>query len=186
MGYEGARLVWNPDAPTSRVAYWGAPQTIEVMAQAVGEDADHFETRQLAETICEGIDSKDYTSEYLALYYCVLQHTRYMRDPRRTELVRAPYVIARQILAGRRPSVDCDDMATLIAALVQAVGGAPEFVTVAFDDRTFDGQRQYSHVFAQARDPRRGGKIALDPVAAEKTSQMLRRVRFRDTWPVTA
>ena len=186
MGYEGARLVWNPDAPTSRVAYWGAPQTIEVMAQAVLEDSDHFETRLLAENLCEGLDSKDYTSEYLAIYYCVLQRCRYMRDPRRTELVRAPYVIARQILAGHRPSVDCDDMGTLIAALVQAMGGSPEFVTVAFDDRTFDGQRQYSHVYTQTSDPRRGKKIALDPVAAEKTSQMLRRVRFRDVWPIIA
>jgi hypothetical protein len=184
MGYEGARLVWNPDAPTSRVAYWGAPQTIEVMAQAVLEDADHFETRMLAEMLCEGLDSKDYTSEYLACYYCVLQSCRYMRDPRRTELVRAPYVIARQILAGRRPSIDCDDAATLIAALDQAIGGSPQFVTVAFDDRSYDGQRQYSHVYTQARDPRRAANIVQDPVAAEKTSQMLRRVRYRDVWPI--
>lgn len=186
MGYEGARLVWNPDAPTSRVAYWGAPQTIEVMAQSALEDSDHFETRRLAESVCEGIDSKDYTSEYLALYHCLLQHTRYMRDPRRTELVRAPYIISRQILAGHRPSIDCDDMATWLAAAVMSIGGAPEYVTVAFDDRFYDGQRQYSHVFCRAFEPKSRQKIVLDPVAAEKTSQMLRRVRAHDAWPITS
>lgn len=185
--YGGARLFWLPDQlPTSRVAYAGAPQTVKVMQQAALKDADHFVTRQLAEAVCEGIASKDYTSEYLALYQFLLQRTRYMRDPRRTELVRAPHVISRQIMSGHRPSLDCDDMATWLAAAVLAVGGRPDFCTVAFAHLYYGDQPQYSHVFTRALEPRTLCYIVLDPVAAEKTPQMLRRIKQAESWPVAA
>lgn len=187
MGYGGSRLFWLPDQPpTSRIAYSGAPQTIDVMRKAVLEDADHFETRQLAESVCEWLDSKDYTSEYLALYQFLLQRTRYMRDPRRTELVRAPYVISRQILAGHRPSLDCDDMSTWLAAAVTAVGGRVDFVTCAFQLLYFEDRVQHTHVFSRALEPRSRAMIALDPVAAEKTPQMLRRIVDATAWPIAA
>lgn len=179
------RMVWLPDAKTSRVGYWGAPQTIALMAKAVLEDAAHFDTRRLVELACEGITSKDYTSEYLAWFHFILQHTRYMRDPRRTELVKAPWVISQQILAGRTPSLDCDELSGMMAAGVIQMGGKAEFVTVAFDDQMFDGRRQFSHVFSTALEPRNGVKIVLDPVAAEKTAQMIARVKFHDVWPIT-
>ena len=181
----GSSLFWFPE-PTSKVAYYGASQTIGVMTHAALDDRKHFETRQLAESICEGLDSKDYTSEYLALYYFLLQHSRYMRDPRRVELVRAPYIISRMILEGHRPSLDCDDMGTWLAAAVMSVGGAPEFVTVAFTDQTFEGEPQYSHVFDRAKEPRSGSRVILDPVAAENTKSMLRRVKAARIWPITA
>lgn len=187
MGYSGARAFWLPDEePTSVVAYYGAPQTIQVMRQAALDDGAHYETRRLCESVCEGLDSKDYMSEYAALYYFILQRTRYMRDPRRTELVRAPWVISKQILSGHRPSIDCDDMACWLAAAVLAVGGRPEFCTVAFALMAVDGQQQYSHVFTRALEPRNGCQVILDPVAAEKTPQMLRRVKAAATWPISA
>lgn len=187
LGYGGSRLFWLPDEPpTSRIGYAGAPQTIDVMRQAALDDANHFETRQLAEAVCEGIDSKDYCSEYLALYYCLLQRTRYMRDPRRTELVRAPYLISRQILAGHRPSIDCDDGALWLASAILSVGGQPDFVTCAFKRLYFDGRIQHSHVFTRALEPRNRTRIVLDPVAAEKTPQMLGRMVDASVWPIAA
>jgi hypothetical protein len=164
----------------------GAPQTVQVMQRAALEDANHFTTRQLAESVCEHLDSKDYTSEYLALYKFLLQRTRYMRDPRRTELVRAPHLISRQILAGHRPSLDCDDMATWLAAAVLAVGGKADFCTVAFARLYYGDQPQYSHVFTRALEPRTRCYIVLDPVAAEKTPEMMRRVKQARAWPVAA
>lgn len=187
VGYGRDRLTWVPDMPpTSRVGYSGAPQTISVMRKAALDDANHYETRQIAESVCEWLDSKDYTSEYMALYYFLLQRTRYMRDPRRTELVRAPYVISRQILQGHRPSLDCDDMATWLAAAVTAVGGRAEFCTVAFAKMFYQGEQQYSHVFTRALEPRTRCLIVLDPVAAENTRQMLSRVKAAESWPVAA
>lgn len=180
-GYAG-QAVWFPDAPTSSVAYRGAPQTIRIMQQAALDDHKHFATRQIVETVCEGLDSKDYTSEYLALYYFLLQRTRYMRDPRRAELVRAPYIISQQILAGRRPSIDCDDMTTWLGAAVLALGGTAWFATAAFNNVFVGSERQYSHVFDVALEPRTSAKIILDPVAAEKTPEMLRRMTAVRLW----
>lgn len=178
--------MWLPDARPSRLAYWGVPQTIEVMAKAVLDDQKHFETRRLVEAICEGLDSKDYTSEYLACFYFVLQKTRYMRDPRRTELVKAPWLLSKQILDGHRPSIDCDELSTLLAAMCMQLGAKVEFVTVAFTDQFYGGRRQFSHVFLRVLEPRTGVWIVLDPVAAEKTGQMLARVKAHDVWPITS
>lgn len=182
MGYGDPEVVWIPDAPTSKVAYNGAPQTIEVMSKAALGDQGSFATRRICESVCEGVDSKDYLSEYLALYYFLLQRTRYMRDPRRTELVRDPKIVSQQILAGNRPSLDCDDMACWLGSAVLAVGGTAWFATVAFNGATFGGQPQYSHVFTVALEPRTRARIVLDPVAAEKTPEMLRRVKAARLW----
>lgn len=185
-GYGGSRLFWLDSAPTSRVAYGGAKQTIALMQKAALEDGKHFETRRIAEMVCENLDSKDYTSEYLALYHFLLANTRYMRDPRRVELVRAPYIVSQQLLAGRRPSLDCDDMALWLSAAVMAVGGRCEFCTVAFQLMFYEGEPQYSHVFTRASEPRNRTMIVLDPVAAEKTPQMLSRVKAAEAWPISA
>lgn len=180
--YAGTDLVWMADRPTSKIAYRGAPQTIEVMSRAVLDDQKHFATRQIAEAVCENVDSKDYLSEYLALYYFIMQRTRYMRDPRRTELVRAPWVISEQILAGHRPSIDCDDVTSWLAAAILAVGGTAWLATVAFQRMMYMGQVQYSHVFAVALEPRTRARIILDPVAAEKTAEMRARVKAARLW----
>lgn len=164
--------------------YRGAPQTISVMRHAALSSEQYPVVRSLAEEICQGIDSKDYVSEYLAIYQFVLKTCRYMRDPRNVELVRAPHVIAEQILAGKRPNIDCDDMATFIAGLILSIGGVVQFVTVAFRKMYFQGEQQYSHVLDRAQDPRTGQQIILDPVAAEKTGQMLSRVRAARVWTV--
>ena len=164
--------------------YRGAPQTIDVMRQAALDSQKNLAVRQLAEAACSQLDSKDYTSEYLALYNVLLQRCRYMRDPRTVELVRAPYLVAQEILQGGRPNLDCDDMAAMLGALVLAVGGNVRFVTVAFRNAFYQGQRQYSHVFAQALEPRTGLWIILDPVAAEKTGDMMTRVKAAAIWPV--
>lgn len=186
-GYGASSAFWMADQPpTSRVGYSGAPQTISVMRKSCLDDANHFNTRQLCEAFCEGIQSKDYASECVAAYQFLLQHARYMRDPRRTELVRAPYIVSQQIAQGRTPSLDCDDMALWIASAIISMGGRAEFVTVAFSNMFYGDQRQYSHVFTRALEPRTRCWIVLDPVAAEKTPQMLRRVVAAETWPIAA
>lgn len=143
-----------------------------------------YDVRRLVEVICVGLPSKAYVDEYLALYRFVLTHCRYMRDPRVVELVRSPSHLARALWSGSTPSVDCDDSCCLLCALVLAVGGKCRIVTVAFRNLFHQGNRQYSHVFAQAQEPQTGVWITLDPVAADKTKQMLRRVTAYKIWPV--
>lgn len=163
--------------------YRGSPQTIALMGKAALDSQKHFAVRQYAETMCSRLDSKDYVSEYLALYHGVLRDTRYMRDPATIELLKAPFRVAEQILDGGRPSLDCDDTATFLAALCFAVGGRPEFVTVAFAPPG-PGGPQYSHVFTRVQDPRTQRWVILDPVAAERTGTMLRDVTATKVWSI--
>jgi hypothetical protein len=172
------------DSKILQLEYRGAPQTIDVMRKAALVSQSKMVVRRLAEQVCQSLDSKDYVSEYLALYNFLLQRTRYMRDPRTVELVRAPYIVAEEILAGGRPSLDCDDLSAMLGALILAVGGTVRFVTVAFRNAFYNGKRQYSHVFTQALEPRTGLWIVLDPVAAEKTKEMIDRVKAAAVWPV--
>jgi hypothetical protein len=155
-----------------------------VLKRAALDAQGDFTVRTLVEKVCAGVDSKDYVSEYLALYHFLLQHCRYMRDPRTWELVRSPARISADILRGDCPSLDCDDMSGLLAAWFLAVGGSTRYVTVAFKDAFYNGRRQFSHVYTQALDPRTGQWIVFDPVAAEKTGQMLQRVRAAAIWAV--
>lgn len=167
-----------------QLPYRGAPQTVSVIREAALGSQNDYSVRELAEHICARLPSKDYLSEYLAIYYWVLKNLRYMRDPRTVELVRSPQVLAKQILNGSLPSLDCDDMAAMICGLVLSVGGQCRVVTVAFRNMFHQGKRQYSHVFAQAREPKSGKWITLDPVAADQTRQMQKRVVAAKFWPV--
>lgn len=174
------------NAPVLKLPYRGAPQTVGVMIDGALRSQEKLPVRLLAEEICAGIQSKDYLSEILAVYHFVLpnKHVRYMNDPRTVELVRAPHVVVAEIMAGKRPSLDCDDLITLLVALLLATGREVRIVTAAFNHQFYRGERQYSHVYVEVREPRSNTWIALDPVAAEETRRMLRRVVAKKIWPV--
>lgn len=155
------------------------------MRKSVLEVQKDMRVRQLAEIICQDIRPKDYLSEALAINNWVWANTRYMRDPRTVELVKRVYIIVDDLLAGGRPQIDCDELAALIAALVVSTGGSARFVTVAFQDQRHNGEQQFSHVFAQAQEPRTGSWITLDPVANVKTSNMLRQSVVAKVWAIT-
>jgi transglutaminase-like putative cysteine protease len=57
-------------------------------------------------------------------------------------------------------------------------------VTVAFKNMFYRGRRQYSHVYAQVREPRTGRWITLDPVAGDRTKKMRGDVVAAKVWPV--
>jgi len=154
------------------------------MKRYIVESQEDPQVRLLAEEIVSCLGSKDYLSEILAVYYFVLDHTRYMNDPRTVELIRRPQRIAAELLGGKTPSLDCDDLVVFLAALLLSVGREVRIWTVAFRHAFFKGQRQYSHVYLQAREPRSGQWITLDPVAADETSQMLKRVKAYKIWAV--
>jgi hypothetical protein len=159
-----------------------------MVARYAREAQQDASVRLLAEEIVSGLESKDYGSEILAIYYYVLANTRYANDPRNVELVKRPRFtaaqIARLIIDGRRPSLDCDDLVTIIAGLLLCLGRQVSIVTVAFRNAFFRGERQYSHVIIRVKEPRSGAWVILDPVAAEDTASMLRRVVHAKIWPI--
>lgn len=158
--------------------------TVAVIRNGALESQDHIIVRQLAEDLCRGLRSKDYLSEVLATRYFVETKCRYMRDPRTIELVKAPYVVAQEIDAGKVPCLDCDDMVAFITALLLAMGSECAVVTFAFHHAFHNNQRQYSHVAALATEPKTGTRIVLDPVAGAKTQQMLKRAVAAKIWSV--
>lgn len=164
--------------------YRGAPQTITVIKQSVLDAQQKPVVRALAEEITQHLPSKDCVSEALAFYNLLLARTRYMRDPRSVELVRAPWVVVSEMMAGRTPGLDCDDMTALICALAAVSGAECRAVTVAFRNMFYQGRRQYSHVFAQIKEPRTGQWITVDPVAGDKTEEMKKRVVAAKFWPI--
>lgn len=155
-----------------------------MIREAARKSQNHYEVRQLVEDICRDVASKDYLSECLAIYHYVCARTRYMRDPRTVELIRAPYLIAIDLRHGRRVSGDCDDLSALLVAMFMATGAQCRIVTVAFRDVIYKGDRQYSHVFCQVREPKTGRWITFDPVAGLKTREMLARATHAKVWNV--
>lgn len=140
--------------------------------------------RALVEEVCRYLPSKDTVSEALAFHNLVLDRTRYMRDPRTVEYVRAPWVIVEQMMAGHTPGLDCDDMTGLICGMAAISGAETRAATVAFKHMFYKGVRQYSHVFAQIREPRTGQWMTIDPVAGNKTEEMKSRVVAAKFWPI--
>lgn len=140
--------------------------------------------REFCEELCSSLDSKDYLSEALAIYFVMLQRCRYMRDPRTVEFVRAPYLVAQWLLAGKTPQLDCDDMGTFGAGCMMAMGATCRFATAAFADIFIDGRRQYSHVWVDVYEPRSRQWIIIDPVAAERTRKMAREIKHIKYWEI--
>jgi len=157
---------------------------VSVVRDAALKAQNIYTTRLMAEEICQKLRSKDYLSEILAINNFVWKHTRYMRDPRTVELVQAPYLVTEQIVAGKIPQVDCDDTSAYISSLLLAVGCEARVVTVAFRHMFYAGRRQYSHIFAQGKEPKSGTWITCDPVAGVDTDKMLRRVVAAHVWPI--
>jgi hypothetical protein len=162
----------------------GAPHTVALIKRYALEAQSNPRVRLLAEEIITDLNSKDYLSEIAAIYYFVLENTRYANDPRTVELVRRPERIITELESGKTPSLDCDDLVTFQAALLLSLGREVRIVTVAFQRAMYRGQVQYSHVYLQVREPRSGKWIVLDPVAAEDTAQMLSRAKELKIWPL--
>ncbi len=162
----------------------GAPSTVALISRYAIESQRDPGVRLFAETLIQHVSSKDYLSEILAVYYGVLRYCRYSNDPRSVELVKKPSLVVAQIAAGHVPSLDCDDLTAFLGALLLSLGREVRIVTVAFHHAVHKGEQQFSHVYIQAREPRSGFWMTLDPVAAEDVGKMLSRVRAMKIWPV--
>lgn len=155
--------------------YIGTEQTIKEMRRLALAAQTEWPLRQVVEQVCRHLRPKDYLSELVALHHFVCRRVRYQRDPLTVELVKTPEATLRTGVG------DCDDMATLLAALSLLSGAKARFVTVGFRPRG-----PFTHVYCEALDPRTGRWVALDPVAGVRTAEMLGRVRELKTSLVDA
>lgn len=137
---------------------------------------------RLTREIVRDLQPGDYNGEILAIYNWVCQHVRYVRDIHDVELVISPQKLL-QLGGG-----DCDDLATLLAAMLMSIGNECRFMVVGFEDKN------PSHVFCQVAlrtgdaggGNASGGRVwaTVDPVADDTTAQMHRRVGFARSYPL--
>lgn len=127
-----------------------ALDTVQRMAALARKGSQSLPIRRLATKITAHVPSKDPKGELAAIYKWTRDRIRYRRDPVGIEWVQSP------IRTVKERAGDCDDLATLIAALAQSLGHKTRFHTVG---KTAD---RPSHVYAEAFT---GSEwIALDPV----------------------
>jgi len=154
----------NRDTPTRTVENPRLMDVVEWMRKFAHKGKEDLEVRRLVERICRGISQGDYASEVLACYYWVCQNIRYMRDIHDVEFLKEP----RRLLETK--AGDCDDISTLLAAMLMACGNRCRFVLVGFNGAPVPG-----HVFVEVITP--SGAIPLDPVANRDTAKMMRSAR---------
>lgn len=90
-----------------------------------------------------------------ALRTWLARHVVETADPYNVELIRAPDYALQVIQERGHVEGDCDDVATLGAALALAAGFIPRFVALAWEG-------PYAHVFSEVQDPGSGRWVDLD------------------------
>lgn len=151
-GIRQGKLLLFPDTKVKRVPLPQGDRGIEItigwMRRASSDGARNPQVRQLALQIVRGVANKDSAGELAAIYEWVKQNIRFRGEW--DETIQAPEVTLK-FGAG-----DCDDHSVLLCALLGSIGYRCRFKTVAVR-----GERDFTHVYAEALDPA-SGWTALD------------------------
>lgn len=105
----------------------GIEATLALMQRVVAEYKWQPEVVGLAREIVAAVPAKSYAQEARALFDFVRANVRYTRDVEGLEYVQAPDITL-EVGHG-----DCDDHATLLAALLAATGHKTRFVAAGFN-----------------------------------------------------
>lgn len=125
--------------------------TLKAMAKLARDGKKNFNVINKARSIIRGCGQKDYACEAASLQSWVRDNVRYVQDPRDVELIQEPAKTL-ELMAG-----DCDDKATLLASMLEAIGHQARFVVIATDQPGV-----FSHVYVET-------KLGTVWVAAETT-----------------
>ncbi len=122
--------------------YRGTLQTVAHIIKLIKQGAKDFYVRQSGIAILRrrGVRPKDYLGEIKALFEWVQQNVRYTKDPFRVEVLHS----ARRMLELR--AGDCDDMAILLGAMLEAIGHPVRLVLSGPDPLR---PRLFTHIFLE-------------------------------------
>lgn len=165
--------------PHKLAGFTGAPDTMRAMvgiAQGPQGEASVL-VRRTTESIVREIHPKDYLGEALAIRYWVTERARYTSDPIHIEWIVSPERAVRDILEHGKATLDCDEIALLIATMCLQVGRVAEFMVVGFG-----APGDFAHVFCICKEAKGGGDLILDPVAGTGERQMAKRVTTWQRW----
>jgi transglutaminase-like putative cysteine protease len=136
----------------------GTRATLHAMRELVKRFKTAGQVRETALALIQGLPPKAYAQEVRALFEYVRDAIRYVRDIHGVETLQTP-VATLELEAG-----DCDDKATLLAALLQSIGHPTRFVAEGYRS-----PGHYSHVYLQTRVGRPGQWLSLDPTVSTAT-----------------
>lgn len=143
------RFPLDPD-PDRAVA-----QTIGAMWALVDASDETQRVHRVATIIAASCPQKDFAAQLRAVFWWLKERVRFKRDTFGLEHVRDPDQLLFEIERHGITAADCDDMSTLGAAIVRALGFQPLLITTARRPGPFE------HVFFGA--VLNGWDIPLDP-----------------------
>jgi hypothetical protein len=136
-----------PTAPKISLAHipkgaLGTQKTVEHVQALIRAGAKDFYVRQKAIDILleKHVTPKDYLAEIKALFEWVQQHIRYTKDTFQVEVLHS----ARRMLELR--AGDCDDMAILLGAMLEAIGHPVRLVIIGPDPLRQD---LFTHIYLE-------------------------------------
>ncbi len=168
------------DAPPTRIRpFRGPTDTVDTMIELILGDRGERSTlvRSVKDHIIRWVQPKDYLSEILAVRNWVHEKCKYSNDALGVEQVQDPQRQCEQIIKYGQVVDDCDDIATLMGALMRQLGREVEIVIVGFG-----AVGSYSHVFIRVKEPKSGQWYVCDPVAGTDEASMLKRVTTYKIW----
>lgn len=117
----------------------GTSATLSLMCKLTRQAKKNPTIRELAIRLTNHLPPKDWKAEVGAIRDFVRSNIRYTRDIRGVETLQAPIQTLR-LRAG-----DCDDMAMLTAALLEAIHHPTRFTAIGFSPN------HYAHVFPETK-----------------------------------
>lgn len=144
----------TPLAPTDTLAGWqatrgSAPETLARMASNIRASLKDPAVVEVARGIIANVPPRDCIAQARAVRAWTDKRFRFVRDPLGVELLETPAFLLSRIKQYGFVQGDCDDAATLTAALGMAVGLPASLHAVAF----FDKAAPFAHVFTLLHPP---------------------------------
>jgi len=128
--------------------------------------------RSAAASIIRTAGPRDPASQIRRVRLFLKERVQYVADPVDVELVNRPRAMLQQVKAKGRAFGDCDDVATLAAALGLAIGLPARFVAVGFDGLA----GPFGHVYTELTGPGLKQWMRLDTTRPEVNARQGSRV----------
>lgn len=119
----------------------GIEQTLIAMRDLIVASDLHREVKDKAAEIIQNVQPTETRAQIDAIVAWVRAHMKYVRDIRGVEEVSAPWVLLGKIQLQNSAYGDCDDYATLLGALLRAVGFRTRLEALAVEEDRYNHAR---------------------------------------------
>jgi hypothetical protein len=122
----------------------GIWQEVDRMIEYVRQFSADPEIVDFTRTLVMGCPARDIRCEIEKIHHFVKKHARFVQDPTHREVISTPTKMIDDVEDKGRTAGDCDELSTLEATLLAALGITPRF--------RFGGEgREIYHVWVQAK-----------------------------------